>query len=163
MARTITLLLFPLLAPWAAPSEAPPERAVIEAVQRLFDAMAAGDAGAAREVLLPGGTYRAARQDGAVNGGTHEEFAGRLAKGAETLLERMWNPRVLIHGRLAVLWTEYDFHRGGKFSHCGVDAFNLVDTAAGWKIAGFTYTVETTGCRPSPLGPPAGTNESKRP
>jgi hypothetical protein len=69
------------------------------------------------------------------------------------MLERMWDARVLIHGRIAVLWTPYDFHRDGKFSHCGVDAFSLVKTDDGWKIAGFIYTVEPEGCRPSPLGP----------
>ena len=49
----------------------------------------------------------------------------------------------------------YDFHRDGEFSHCGVDAFTLVRTESGWKISGGVYTVETEGCAPSPLGPPA--------
>jgi hypothetical protein len=35
-----------------------------------------------------------------------------------------------------------------------VDAFDLVKTPEGWKIAGGVYTVERTGCPPSPLGPP---------
>jgi hypothetical protein len=42
----------------------------------------------------------------------------------------------------------------GKFSHCGVDAITLVRTDAGWRIASFVYTVEETGCAPSPLGAP---------
>jgi hypothetical protein len=40
--------------------------------------------------------------------------------------------------------------------HCGVDAFDLVETPEGWKIAGGVYTVEMEGCAPSPLGAPTG-------
>jgi hypothetical protein len=65
----------------------------------------------------------------------------------------MWDPDVRIHGAIAVVWTRYDFWVDGKFSHCGVDAFDLVKTAEGWRIAGGVYTVERTGCPPSPLGP----------
>ena len=34
----------------------------------------------------------------------------------------------------------------------GADSFDLIKTAAGWKIAGGTYTVEAK-CAPSPLAP----------
>ena len=72
----------------------------------------------------------------------------------EALLERMWNPAVRVHGGLADLWAPYDFHQGGRFSHCGVDSFSLVRGPNGWLVASITYTVEQTGCAPSPLGPP---------
>jgi len=50
------------------------------------------------------------------------------------------------------VWAPYDFWRDGKFSHCGVDAFDLIKTDEGWKIAGGGYTLESK-CEPSPLGP----------
>lgn len=143
----VILILMAGLAPGAQqPSE---EKAVLAVVQRLFDAMASRDSAAAQQVLIPEGRYFSVRDNGAavaVGGATHKEFAERLAGGKEDMRERMWDAKVLIHGRIAVVWTPYDFHRGGKFSHCGVDAFNLVKTSAGWKIAGFVYTVEPTGC-----------------
>jgi len=61
---------------------------------------------------------------------------------------------VQVRGNLAQVWTEYDFHLDGKFTHCGIDAFTLVRVNGDWKIAGTSYTVEPTGCKPSPLGPP---------
>ena len=76
-----------------------------------------------------------------------------LAKGQQAYRERMWNPEVRVHGPIASVWTPYDFWVNGKFSHCGVDAFDLVNTSEGWKISGGIYTVERTGCAPSPLGP----------
>jgi hypothetical protein len=54
-----------------------------------------------------------------------------------------------------MLWTPYDLYRNGSFSHCGVDAFTLVRGTRGWLVASVIYTIEPTGCAPSPLGPPA--------
>ena len=133
------------------------EEAVVAAVQHLFDAMATRDTLAARAVLLPEGRFYSIRDtdDGPrVGSTTHREFLDQLTTPGADWLERLWNPTVLIHGRMAVVWTAYDFHVGGAFSHCGVDAFSLFKTADGWKIAGTTYTVEPTGCPESPLGPP---------
>jgi hypothetical protein len=57
-----------------------------------------------------------------------------------------------MQGRIATVWAPYDFWIDGKFSHCGVDAFDLIKTDKGWRIAGGAYTVELK-CEPSPLGP----------
>jgi hypothetical protein len=65
----------------------------------------------------------------------------------------MWDPTVLIHEHLAVVWTPYDIYVDGEFLHCGVDAFTLLETEAGWRIATIAFTMEPTGCEPSPLGP----------
>ena|SRR5689334_21105117 len=134
------------------------EKDVIAVVQRFFDAMSAHDSAAARAVLMPEGRTVATRETGAVSGGTQEQFAARLSTIKEPILERMWNPKVLVdrrkEGAIATLWAEYDFHREGKFSHCGVDSFSLVKTPEGWKIAGVVYTMQMTGCAASPLGPP---------
>lgn len=133
------------------------EEEVLKAVQDFFDAMAARDAEAMRRVTLPEGRFFSMREEqGAAHmrSITNAEFAQQLAAAKENFLERMWKPQVLRHGRIAVVWTPYDFHRDARFSHCGVDAFNLVKTDEGWKITGGVYTVEPTGCAPSPLGPP---------
>jgi hypothetical protein len=66
----------------------------------------------------------------------------------------MWNPKVLLDGKIAVLWAEYDFHRAGKRTHCGTDVANLIKTDEGWRITSIQYTVQTSGCKDSPLGPP---------
>ena len=136
------------------PDEKEAEKEVVAVAQRLFDAMAAKDAAAARALALPDARHVALRANGVVNISTHEQFVTRLAAGKGVWLERMWNPKVLIHGGLAVVWADYDFHRDGKFSHCGVDSFNMVKTADGWKLAEISYTTETSGCPESPLGAP---------
>ncbi|MCP5108865.1 MAG: hypothetical protein GY950_36110, partial [bacterium] len=70
-----------------------------------------------------------------------------LAQSKAQYKETMQNPKVLIHKRIAVLWADYKFYVDGKFSHCGVDAFNLIKTKDHWQIAAIIYTVEKTGCR----------------
>ena len=142
----LTFVMVLLAATRLFAAEASEEKAVLAVVQKFFDALAARDADAARAVLIPEGRYYSVRENGAVSGASHAELAARLPAGKEKLLERMRNPRVMIRGGIATVWTEYDFHRDGKFSHCGVDSFNLVKMPEGWKIAGLMYTVEPRGC-----------------
>ena len=132
----------------------PEVNAVVATVQKLFDAMAKHDPDAARAVLLGDGRIVAIKADGSVSGGTQEQFAARLSTMKEPILERMWNPTVLVQGRIAQLWAEYDFRRAGKFSHCGIDSVSLAKSGDQWKITGIAYTMETEGCAPSPLGEP---------
>jgi hypothetical protein len=130
------------------------EKDVVATVQKLFDAMAAHNSDAARAVTVPEGRLFSANDEGKVSSQTLEEFAGRLSAAKAQMLERVWNPKVFIRGRIAHLWAEYDFHLNGKFHHCGVDSIALVKSADGWKITAIEDTRETSGCTPSPLGPP---------
>ncbi len=133
------------------------EDAVLAAVQKFFDTMASKSADEAREILDPEGSFVSVRwQDGkqVVGRSSLREYLERLEGRSESLLERMWEPEVLIHSSIAIVWTKYDFHRDGKFSHCGVDAFQLTKLDTGWTITGGTFTVEPVGCAESPLGPP---------
>ena len=128
--------------------------AVVATIQKLFDAMAAHDSAAAKAVVQPEGRLYAARPDGTLTQSTLDEFATHLGTMKDQMLERMWNPTVLIRGRIAQVWAEYDFYLNGKFHHCGIDNVSLVKGPEGWKVAGITYTAETSGCPESPLGPP---------
>jgi hypothetical protein len=153
--RRFLLLLFSICA-FVFGAPALDENGAIETVQRLFDAMASHNVDAARALFTPGATLVAVRANGAVSTSTSEEFVAHVGAAKEPWLEQMWNPKVLIHGGLAVVWAEYDFHLNGKFSHCGIDSVTLAKASEGWKISGIAYTMETSGCAPSPLGPPKG-------
>lgn len=140
-----------------AQTPTPDERDVVAVVQRFFDAMAACDATGARALSMPEGRlYRmVAGAEPAVRSSTFEEFNANLAKCERKLLERMWQPQVRTHKGIATVWAPYDFWLNGKFSHCGIDSFELAKTVEGWKLTGGTYTVEREDCPPSPLGAPA--------
>lgn len=121
------------------------ETQVLATVQRFFDSMTARDTAAARQILVMDATYYSIRRgsDGAsMRGSRNSEYVKRLATGDDELLERMYDPQVMVHDDIAVVWTKYDFQINGEFSHCGVDAFSLIRTEGRWKIAGIIYTVE---------------------
>lgn len=132
-------------------------RDVVESIERLFTAMARRDTVAARAVMAPGSRLYSiivGSPSAALRQQSDSEFLASLAVGTERLLERIWTPTVLVRGPVASVWAPYDFHVNGAFSHCGVDSFTLVRVGGDWKVTGITYTVERSGCAPSPLGPP---------
>jgi hypothetical protein len=150
MSRILVCLLASSLLLLAA--ETPLDPGPQAVVQQLFDAMATRNGDAARAVFAPDAALFSLGGNGKASKMPAEEFIGLLASTKNVWLERIWNPTVLIHGHIAVVWAPYDFHLNGQFSHCGMDSFGLMRTAAGWKITYVSDTRETQGCS-SPLGP----------
>ena len=121
------------------------EALVLATVQKFFDSMTAKDTAVARQILVMDATYFSVREgdDGTtMRGSTNREYVERLATNADDLQERMWDPQVMVHEGIAVVWAPYEFQVNGEFSHCGVDAFSLIRIDGAWKIAGIVYTVE---------------------
>ena len=54
---------------------------------------------------------------------------------------------IKIDGPLAMVWTPYQFYYKGKFSHCGVNSFQLVKVISGWKIQYIIDTRRKEGCK----------------
>lgn len=129
---------------------------VLKIVQAFFDTMTARDVEGARKILQPQGRFHATRmRDGKpeIRAFSNEEYFADLQAAKTRMQERIWNPEVRIRGTIATVWAPYDFWIDGKLSHCGIDAFDLIKTEEGWKLAGGVYTLESQ-CEPSPLGPP---------
>jgi hypothetical protein len=155
MAVIAIAVMFGTMAADAAQKE-DDKSAVVAAVQQFFDTMATRDVEGARRVLMPEARMFSVREQNGqsvARASTVENYLKSLGEGKQNNRERMWDPEVKIRGGIASVWTPYDFWVDGKFSHCGIDIFDVVKTADGWRIAAVTYTVERTGCAPSPLGP----------
>jgi hypothetical protein len=60
--------------------------------------------------------------------------------------ERISFDLVKIDGELASVWTPYKFYAGEKFSHCGVDSYQLVKLNGEWKIQYLIDTRRKQGC-----------------
>jgi hypothetical protein len=129
--------------------------AVLKVVQAFFDTMTARDVEGSRKILVPQGRFHAMdmrKPKIDPRAFSNEEYFAQLQERKQTMRERIWNAEVRVHGLIATMWAPYDFWIDGKYSHCGIDAFDLIKTEEGWKIAGGTYTLESK-CEPSPLGP----------
>ena len=54
--------------------------------------------------------------------------------------ERIMSYDIRIDGPMANAWTPYEFWMNGKFSHCGVNSFQLFHDGSAWKIL---YLIDT--------------------
>ncbi len=135
------------------------EAEVIETLQQLFDALETGDEGLLRSIMDPSVVMHSSEtRDGQTTFGsaTLDGLASRITSSEVPLIERMWDPVVVVNGPLATIWTPYDFYSGETFSHCGVDAANIMQTDEGWKIVALSWTrLQPPACALHPEGPPS--------
>ena len=119
------------------------------AMNRLFDAMRTRDTAAIRALAHPQlRMFIPAEENGraSVRTTSLDEFISQVAASAERLDEKPIRPEVRVDGRLASVWTYYEFVRGSDFSHCGTDAFHFIREGGRWIIVGLAYTVQREGC-----------------
>jgi hypothetical protein len=131
--------------------------AVLRVSDSFFQALSDADTATLSTLLTPGAVLHSIRrgESGPVTGvRSREDFLAGIGSDTADFLERVWEPIVLVEGHVATVWTPYDFHIDGEFSHCGTDVVTLLRLGEGWRITGLTYDVVTEGCPPSPLGPP---------
>ena len=146
------LLLLPAVAARATDAGSQDDaRDVLAVVQRLFDAMKARDTAGVRAAFEPRARLvgMRTRQDGTVvlQQLSVDEFVAFIGRDArDPWIERAFEPEVRVRGTLATVWAQYDFHFGRQFSHCGVDAVQLLKLADGWKIVSLADTFEREGC-----------------
>ena len=132
------------------------EKAVLEVVDQFFEGMTRRDTATLKRIMTPEGRYYGMRES---NGNwtkhtsSHEKYIDGLIHGTDLLQERIWDPEIKVHKTVATVWAPYDIYANGNFVHCGIDAFSLIKTEKGWKIAGAVFTMEPEGCEESPLGP----------
>ena len=132
------------------------EREVVATVQRFFDAMRTRESASLRAMTAPDLVVMASIEPAdpaagpTIRSQARANFLSAMGASSIELRERMWSPDVRADGGIASLIARYDFHRGGEFSHCGVDAFQLVRQPTGWVVSGLVYTVRRTGCSSHP-------------
>ena len=57
-----------------------------------------------------------------------------------TFEEKLLDFSIQVDGNMANVWTPYEFWYQGKFSHCGVNSFQLFYDDGNWKII---YLIDT--------------------
>ncbi len=132
-------------------AQAADERAaVLGVVHRLFAGMRAGDSAVVRSVFHPKAQLATAivRQGNAiVEIDTLDSFIRAVGTPHDEVWdERLSNTAVQVDGTLASVWTDYSFYLGNKFSHCGVDAFQLAKSGGDWRIVALADTRRRQGC-----------------
>ena len=131
------------------------EAAILQTIDQFFDAMTARDSARLQALTIQGSlSIWAANppEQKELNLINYTQLIQRFSGEGPELVERYWNPTVLIEGNIAVFWAPYDFHIDGAFSHCGIDSFQLVKREGQWLISNLSWTRQYENCEPSPLG-----------
>ncbi|WP_025141435.1 nuclear transport factor 2 family protein [Pedobacter jeongneungensis] len=126
------------------------ESAVKEAVNHLFAGMKTGDSAVVRSAFAAGAVMQTiVNKAEKVNVRTESvnDFVKLIGMPHKEIYdERIVFTKILIDGPLAAVWTDYKFYVGEKFSHCGVNSFQLVKGDKGWQIVYIIDTRRKDGC-----------------
>ncbi|MBX7117618.1 MAG: nuclear transport factor 2 family protein [Gemmatimonadaceae bacterium] len=152
LAPALVLLLgaAPLARAQAAPSGEQAEAYAV--ISRLFDAMRARDTTAMRSAFVRNASMQTLVGDSLVRFEPIDGWLIGVARAPAGLLldERLANPVIHMDGPLAVVWVDYWFFAGERFSHCGADAFQLMRQRDGWRVYSVVDTRRSQGCTPAP-------------
>jgi len=125
---------------------------VSKTVKTLFDGMRTGDSAAVHMVFHPNNrmytSYMNKNGDKVLKEGNLQEFLLAIGTPHENIWdEKISNTHIQVDDDLAQVWTDYTFYIGDKFSHCGVDALQLIKDKNGlWKIINLIDTRRIKNC-----------------
>jgi hypothetical protein len=151
----VALVLWVVIATSAGAQGAAEDRsAVMAVVNRLFDGMRAGDSSVVRSSFHPQALLGTAR----VRNGMpvfELDTVDVFVRAVGTPHPDVWDERIRathveLDGPLASVWAEYAFYAGPRFSHCGIDAFQLARDGDAWRIVALTDTRRRDGCPDRP-------------
>jgi hypothetical protein len=142
--RKILIILIFTIANITAYCQQTETDAVKKTVNTMFDAMRKGDSTLLKSVFSKDMILQSvSNKEGKAILSTEKADGFVKAIGSPHTAvydERITFGDIKIDGDLASVWAPYKFYLGDKFSHCGVDVFQLMKTAEGWKII---YIVDT--------------------
>ncbi len=123
---------------------------IMAVVDKLFAEMAAANPQGIIDLHTPEAQLAAIRKmkDGkmrleVIN---REAFSKFFTDKTAVIQELMYDPKVVVDGDWAMVWGRYVFFVSKKISHCGINQFNLVRTAEGWKLANGASTIDPGAC-----------------
>jgi hypothetical protein len=146
MKKLSAILLFTCLLSHANAQKA--EDSVKAVINKLFAAMKSSDAAALQECFADSAILQTITASGKIRNEQVSAFAKQISTlPKDSADERTSFDLVKVDDGLAIAWTPYQFFYAGKFSHCGVNSFQLVRFNGDWKIQYLIDTRRRTGCR----------------
>jgi hypothetical protein len=149
--KIIKAIFFLIFAPMALQAQSKDEAAVKAVITSLFEGMREADSAKVRAAFAPAAIMQTIR----INGQGNTEVVGEKPDGfiqsignqpKNALNEQITFGAFHSDGLLATVVTPYKFYFKGNFSHCGINSFQLVQFADGWKIQYIIDTRRKTGC-----------------
>lgn len=140
--------LFLILISSFAYSQTSEENLVKASINSLFDGMKTSDSAKINKAFSKTAVLQTITKNGEVKSENINDFALGISKAEKgSLDERITFSSIFIDGNLASVWTPYEFYYQGKFSHCGVNSFQLVKFNNEWKIQYIIDTRRKDNCK----------------
>lgn len=151
--RIIILLMPVLLCTGIFASAQIPEDEVMKSVNLLFEGMLKADSAIVRTAFFPEAkmftSFINKKGEQVIKEEQLNDFLnaiGSKPKDAPNWNEKLLSSEIKIDDGIAQVWTKYSFFVGDKFSHCGVNAFQLMKDNTSWKIIHIMDTRRKKGC-----------------
>jgi hypothetical protein len=130
----------------------PDELEVKNTIIRFFDAFHKQDSVAINALVFKGLTLQSIGKDEQGITQLHSEEFSTFLKSIVSIPkdqkfeEKLLGFNIQVDGDMANVWTPYEFWFNGKFSHCGVNSFQLAKLDNAWKIIYLIDTRRKKGC-----------------
>lgn len=144
----LVMSLFSLL----AHAQTAAEEAVKATIDKFFDGFHKGDTTIIKETLgtqlVMQTAFKNKEGKDVLNTDDFNNFLKAIAtRGADQKWdERLLSYHIKVDGNMANAWTPYEFWFNEKFSHCGVNSFQLFHDNGTWKIIYLIDTRRRQGC-----------------
>lgn len=140
--------LFLILISSFAYSQTSEENLVKASINSLFNGMKTSDSAKINKAFSKTAVLQTITKNGEVKSENIKDFALSISQAQKASLdERITFSSIFIDGNLASVWTPYEFYYQGKFSHCGVNSFQLVKSNNEWKIQYIIDTRRKDNCK----------------
>jgi hypothetical protein len=132
-------------------SQGKESEAIKKVINTLFDSMRSGDTLSLRSTFADGMVMQVLKPqkdkpDTLVMANVNDFVKKIGAPHADVYDERVVFDSFNMNNNIATVWAPYKFYLGKKFSHCGIDIFQMMKTKEGWKIVSIYYDVRTGNC-----------------
>lgn len=119
--------------------------AIKQTINNLFDGMRKSDTSLIRSAFAENAIMQSVNKNHegkiSIQSELLDSFIYFIAKPHSLIYdERITFDLIKVDRELAIAWTPYKFYLGDKFSHCGVDSYQLVKIRGVWKIQ---YLIDT--------------------
>ena len=130
------------------------EDSVKNVIQLFFKGMKLADTSIIREAIAPTALLQTIETNRQGRSSVKDESINEFLKVVSALKpgtadEKIEFAHIQIDGPLASVWTPYQFFYEGKFSHCGINSFQLVRLGVNWRIQYIIDTRRKINCNSS--------------
>ena len=150
--KWVYFIAFIICAPYALSAQSDNDESMVkQTVMDLFDAMRAHDTMKLGTCFVPEGRLLTTtkNKEGVpiIQETSVADFKRMISASKERFLdEQLTSWDILIDGNLASVWTDYLLFVDQKFSHCGVDAYQLAKVGEKWQIVQIMDTRRKENC-----------------